>query len=257
MTPELLLIRWRESVELIQLSDLTGKPKTIETQDRWQTKDGTSVVVRNVARVEDFIPGEINTLRLRYVKDDQNDEHLTNPEAGAHWGVASIRWPGSDATAQTASAEWRDDADESWDGSATGVEMIGAESPLSSNRNSKPVMKILRPEQQRLRESLLILDRVCVLTSEEEDSALEAAHIIAVKNEGVEVPSNAILLRADLHRLFDAGLFSFELSEDGSVITYSEKLSPSYRKELANAKLPNATFKRVKEALRLRAELAK
>jgi hypothetical protein len=81
------------------------------------------------------------------------------------------------------------------------------------------------------------------------------AYIVPVKAGGPESVYNAILLRADLHRLFDAGLFWFELSGDGAVVRHSMTPSDTYNKILTGKKLPDLTFERVKRALRGRAEL--
>jgi hypothetical protein len=88
----------------------------------------------------------------------------------------------------------------------------------------------MRPKQQELRNRLLRWDQSCVLTGEKEEAALEAAHIVPVQAGGHENVENAILLRADLHRLFDAGLFWFDLSEAGAAIRYSDTLSAGYNK---------------------------
>jgi putative restriction endonuclease len=48
-------------------------------------------------------------------------------------------------------------------------------------------------------------DRACAITSEHSLPALEAAHIRAFAHEGPHEVANGVLLRADLHRLFDKG----------------------------------------------------
>jgi putative restriction endonuclease len=48
-------------------------------------------------------------------------------------------------------------------------------------------------------------DRACAITSEHSLPALEAAHIRSYAREGPHEVANGILLRADLHRLFDKG----------------------------------------------------
>jgi HNH endonuclease len=106
-----------------------------------------------------------------------------------------------------------------------------------------------------LRDDLLLWDRCCVLTSEKEATALEATHIVPVKAGGHGTIETTILLRADLHRLFDVGLFWFKLSADGAIVRHSKALSDPYNRILANAKLPNCVFKRVASALRHRAKL--
>lgn len=59
-----------------------------------------------------------------------------------------------------------------------------------------------------------MLDQRCALTGEEQQGALEAAHIAAMasKSDNDHI-GNAILLRADLHRLYDTRLFQFSRRE--------------------------------------------
>lgn len=47
--------------------------------------------------------------------------------------------------------------------------------------------------------------RACAITSEHSLPALEAAHIRSFARDGPHEVANGILLRADLHRLFDKG----------------------------------------------------
>jgi putative restriction endonuclease len=48
-------------------------------------------------------------------------------------------------------------------------------------------------------------DRQCAITAEKALPALEAAHIKPVTEEGKHRIDNGLLLRSDIHRLFDAG----------------------------------------------------
>ena len=50
--------------------------------------------------------------------------------------------------------------------------------------------------------------RRCAITGESTLMALEAAHIVPYSGEGGHDVRNGLLLRADFHRLFDAGLVS-------------------------------------------------
>jgi len=133
--------------------------------------------------------------------------------------------------------------------------VLGGQSYVKDDRNSGSVIVKLRPEQRAMRYALLFLDECCVLSEESEEAALDAAHIIPVKFGGLEKVENAILLRADLHRLFDSALFWFELSGGAAVVQHSKALSDDYVKILGDKKLPALTFDRVERALRDRAEL--
>lgn len=93
----------------------------------------------------------------------------------------------------------------------------------------------------------------CVLTGEVVKQALEAAHLIPAKEGENDKPFNGVTLRADLHRLFDAGLFTFD--GRGAVVNVAPSLSSRYRRLLRGKKLPSATIARVKATLSLPAFL--
>ena len=89
----------------------------------------------------------------------------------------------------------------------------------------------------------------CVLTNETTVKAIEAAHLVPAAMGENDMPFNGIALRADLHRLFDAGLFTF--NPDGKV-KFPDRdpgLSKAYVGLLQNAHLPEETLRRVEETL--------
>ena len=93
----------------------------------------------------------------------------------------------------------------------------------------------------------------CVLTGESTTAALEAAHLIPAKLGENDKPFNGIALRADLHRLFDAGLFTF--AKDGEVVLADKDAATScdYRSLLRDRRLPADTLHRVRDTLALSA----
>ncbi|MDE0423212.1 MAG: HNH endonuclease [Gammaproteobacteria bacterium] len=93
----------------------------------------------------------------------------------------------------------------------------------------------------------------CVLTGESTPAALEAAHLIPAKLGENDKPFNGIALRADLHRLFDAGLFTF--AKDGEVVLADQDIGTSgdYRSLLRDNRLPDDTLHRVRDTLALSA----
>ena len=95
--------------------------------------------------------------------------------------------------------------------------------------------------------------RRCVLTGESTTASLEAAHLVPAKLGENDKPFNGIALRADLHRLFDAGLFTF--AEDGEVVLPNEGAPASgyYRSLLRGRRLPDRTLRRVRDTLALSA----
>ena len=72
--------------------------------------------------------------------------------------------------------------------------------------------------------------RRCALTGESTLPVLEAAHIVPYSNEGTHEVRNGILLRADFHKLFDAGLVS--VAPDLTI-----KISPRIREAWLNGKV--------------------
>lgn len=72
---------------------------------------------------------------------------------------------------------------------------------------------VLRQFQAAFRRELLLLrPNRCAITGTGEVSVLDAAHIIpyAAKHPDRDRPENGLLLRRDIHKLFDAGLISIE-----------------------------------------------
>ena len=141
---------------------------------------------------------------------------------------------------------------------------------LYEERNHRRSTQQIRDKKFRCR--IIPLDEKCVISGETTEAALDAAHIIPAAQEGNEIPENGITLRADIHRLYDRGIFQIhpergqamidparlpELSEDyinlsEDYINLSEdyiNLSEDYINLLKNGKLPDATLQRVQKAL--------
>lgn len=107
----------------------------------------------------------------------------------------------------------------------------------------------LRRREAGFRNEILTCDRArCVLTEETTEKALDAAHLIPANMGGPDISCNGIALRADLHRLFDAGLFTF--AKDGRVVDIAPGLSEYYRQLLEDCdRLPPPTRERVRVTL--------
>ena len=105
--------------------------------------------------------------------------------------------------------------------------------------------------QARFRSMLLAEDGCCAVTEETCHDVLEAAHIVPVKNGGQEVLTNGILLRADLHRLYDTNPPKFEICpETGQVLTVGNF---NYRGfDLNERQLDEAICRRISDALHRR-----
>ena len=125
---------------------------------------------------------------------------------------------------------------------------------LYKERNHRRSTQQIRDEE--FRPHIIALDEMCVISGETTEAALDAAHIIPARKNGNEIPENGIALRADIHRLYDRGIFQIH-PEKGEV-----RIDPAKRRELLkkrelknyinllkNRKLPDATLQRVQEAL--------
>ena len=117
----------------------------------------------------------------------------------------------------------------------------------------RPTRSIKQQERDwRLRADVLAEDRMCVVSREKMVEVLDAAHIVPVEKGGKDGIYNAIMLRTDVHRLYDRGMFRIN-PEDGK-ISMSKNLSDKYKELLGNAELPDGTRNRVRKALQKRWE---
>ncbi|HZZ18730.1 MAG TPA: HNH endonuclease signature motif containing protein, partial [Opitutaceae bacterium] len=70
---------------------------------------------------------------------------------------------------------------------------------------------VRRRGQKEFRESLLVAyDQRCAITNCDAVDALEAAHIIPYQGSATNNVTNGLLLRADIHTLFDLGLIAIK-----------------------------------------------
>ena len=222
----------------INVAQLDYIPEFTTVQAFWPGYDGRNPVTYVVdAHCERNVPGEV---RLVVVYDPDN-----NPELAEEWGD-DMYWGTNTIVLQQGSrhghCEWlRVDA-ENWEEVAW--EAFGA--------TPRPISARYRGSRREARFRQMILacdDHRCVLTGEATTKALDAAHLIPAAMGENDVPSNGITLRADLHRLFDAGLFTFD--HDGRVVAIARELSEAYRRLLQNRRLPPSTLERVRATLAL------
>ena len=105
--------------------------------------------------------------------------------------------------------------------------------------------------QSKFRKNLLkAYDERCAITGCDVTDALEAAHIFPYKGDKTNHVTNGLLLRADIHTLFDLGLIAVE-TENFTVVVNHRLRASSYG-ELEGVKLRTTTktrYKPNKEAL--------
>jgi hypothetical protein len=86
-------------------------------------------------------------------------------------------------------------------GVAPGKEQDEAETVRKTSYYSR----LARPEQAKFRRILLEAYGRCAISGADVQRAVEAAHVREFAREGLDTLGNGILLRSDLHNLFDAG----------------------------------------------------
>lgn len=103
-------------------------------------------------------------------------------------------------------------------------------------RAVKAVMQAQRVKQGRFREDLLAAyGRKCAVTSCDVVPVLQAAHISSYRGPKSQFASNGLLLRADLHLLYDAYLLSVD--PDGLRVRLASSLLNSQYGELNGARI--------------------
>ena len=98
----------------------------------------------------------------------------------------------------------------------------------------------LRRGQRGFREALVeAYQGRCAITGCDAVEALEAAHIMAYDGPSTNNPQNGLLLRSDIHTLFDLGLLGID--ETASTVVLSARLAATGYAELqgAGARLPD------------------
>lgn len=102
---------------------------------------------------------------------------------------------------------------------------------LAAEHERKTTTAKARPEQQKFREEAMKRHAGrCVVTSFKVSAVLEAAHVIPhTGNPAFEVPENSLVLRRDIHALFDAGMIAIN-PKSGMLMVSSDLKSSAYKK---------------------------
>lgn len=105
-------------------------------------------------------------------------------------------------------------------------EIVGEPDDTDFERQS--YARRIRKGQQKFRRALQILYAgKCAFTGTSEESVLEACHIIPHSRTGNDSPDNGLLLRSDIHVLFDEHLMT--LANDGQrILVHKDVTAPEY-----------------------------
>lgn len=236
-----LKIRWLQTEETIFFDpNASLQPgDVIETYEYWDAYPDPIKYVVEVAGATRI--GSKYTLELIYSAE-------SNPHIAAinvAWGTSTIA---IDLQTDSATAKWQNiPPNQQYDGEAP---VIVTTHDLTEDLGFIVTQRRKR-RQAQFRRALEEFASCCEISGETAGPALEAAHIIEVKDDGGYAASNGILLRADLHRLFDSGALTINL--DGSVVL--DPLVPEnsrYRTEAASWRIQDGTLRRIWTALERR-----
>ena len=231
-----IVIQWHDAREYIavDLNGLKGHPhieKTREVRD-----DGTVADYKTTSKFEHLGSG---SWRLELQYDRSQNMAVAD---GATFGISTITLKAGDTNGK---AVWADDTDSYNDG-IRHWQALDTTIFKSKKIVQKQISTIER-KQQVFRNLLKVIYRECAISGERTLSALEAAHVVPSRRGGAETIANGLLLRADLHRLFDACEFGIDSTGD-IILPPNSVLSNEYQKLLAGKVIPDEVFKFVKRA---------
>lgn len=105
------------------------------------------------------------------------------------------------------------------------------EDVAAAEEERKTATSKARPGQQKFRDQAMRRHSgQCVITGSKVSIVLEAAHVIPhTGNSAFEVPENSLILRRDVHALFDAGLIGIN-SKSGKLIVSPDLKNSTYSK---------------------------
>jgi len=231
-----IIVYWSDSQEILEFDYSNFESiQSIKSSSEWWDSGGEYQynIEPEITRKE---AGSIE-VNIKYLRSQ--NAHIKSDEVS--WGISSLTLK---PDADSGEASWFDSHNPEENGT---VRWVRLDAPLKSKIRRRITTTKLQREQAKFRKLLLKFDKQCVLTGEPIETVLEAAHIIAVSDGGPDIPANGIMLRCDLHRLYDSK--AFVITPDGIVKPDENLCGSDYTSLLHSLKLPESTLKRVTRAL--------
>jgi hypothetical protein len=236
----LLRAKWKYSAEYLQFDTLSPLRKDEHVSStEWWSGDRNRVSYQATCNAWNL---EGNQLKVSLLYDPKLNTHMA--EEDVRWGETHIVIY---VASKTATARWVDQDDpKKWNGEATCKVFVEEDAAFFSGMTYETYQRISRPGQAKLREEMLERYGACALTGSTNQEALDIAHISEVKDGGEALWTNCFLLRCDMHRLFDAGLLSF--NPEGRAVFHESVLDEDYDRFRNNTMDPHV-LSNVREAL--------
>lgn len=243
----LVSIEWPDTVEHVPLNLATLKPgERIQTVERSKSDSWRADYDVSCGQVQRTASGWV--VELIYEANFGRNATLSKLYPQLEWGRTVLE---IDADFSKGTAEFF--------GSELQVRRDGLvsflETSLYQALTRAQVGVLLRPGQAAVRKQLLEEFGRCAVSNECCAEALEVAHIVEHSAGGTADMSNAILLRADIHNLFDSGLLSID--KNGAIYLTGVTEASKYRIEFESGSWNRALEPRVlgsvKRALKERA----
>jgi len=125
------------------------------------------------------------------------------------------------------------------------------EEAVEEGKRVDQVRRVIREGQANFRKQLIAhYGATCMVTGTAQASVIDAAHIVAYNGASTNALSNGLLLRKDIHALFDAGLLN--VTEDCRVALDAAVSDPYYRSLDGESLQFSAATRVSKDALRRR-----
>ena len=222
--------------------DISNPQPFSTTRQFWNlTKPRQWITFKVTVEIKEGNPTEIH---IDYNSDDNQHlppEILAELYRGKHILIV-------EQGARTGPSRWIDAAGNECDGPGWQSICIVGERPGETTTTPQ------RGEQAEFREMLLASDGSCAITGEACHDVLEAAHIVAAQDGGQEILENGMLLRADIHRLYDANPPKFQICPETGQIVMAEGFNYGGF-DLDERQIEEAILQRVNEALYLRRQI--
>ncbi len=232
-----IIIRWSESIEYLDIdpNNLKSSNKIDSSREYWEEED--CWVNYNLQSTTNQLENGNIELTIEY--KEHNNTHI--PIDSVSWGKSIILFEtGNDR----GTLIWTDTHDPKENGKRHWeTNKINLKNPEHKETTTRT-----KRNQSKFRNELLACESYCSLSGESTPETIEAAHVIPSKDGGPEVAANGILLRADIHLLYDSG--KFKIDPLGQVVEIATRnISNEYHQLLKGKKLSNKTLNRVKQAL--------